>query len=99
MKKSIFAASALALGLAVSAVSLPARADTGDIFLNKIFAMADQNKDSMVSKEEFLKAMGDAYDLKMTQYKKSDSAGKMAKGELMTKAGLKDLLGDIYRGS
>jgi hypothetical protein len=98
MKKSIFAASALALGLAASALSLPARADSGDIFLNKIFAMADQNKDSMVSKEEFLKAMGDAYDLKMAQYKK-DGASKMMKGDLMTKDGLKDLLGDIYRGT
>jgi hypothetical protein len=96
MKKSIFAASALALGLAAGAVSLPARADSGDIVFNKIFTTVDKNT---VSRTEFLDAMGRAYDMKMAEYKKSDSAGKMVKGDLMTRDGLKDLLGDIYRGA
>jgi hypothetical protein len=98
MKKSIVAASALALTLLGGVVSTPARADAGDIYFEMVFAMADKNKDTMVSKAEFLDAMGRAYDMKMTSYKKGGDTGKMMKGDAMTKDGLKQLVADIYKG-
>ena len=99
MKKSIVAASALALTLLGGVVSMPARADSGDIYFEMIFTMADKNKDTMVTKAEFLDAMGRAYDMKMASYKKAGDAGKMMKGDALTKEGLKQLVADVYKGS
>jgi hypothetical protein len=99
MKKSIVAASTLALALMGGVMSTPARADSGDIYFEMIFAMADKNKDTMVTRAEFLDAMGRAYDMKMTAYKKAGDSGKMMKGDAMTKDGLKLLIADVYKGS
>jgi hypothetical protein len=99
MKKSIVAASALALTILGGVVSTPARADSGDIYFNMIFAMADKNKDATVTRAEFLDAMGRAYDMKMTAYKKAGDSGKMVKGDGMTSEGLKQLIADTYRGA
>ena len=99
MKKSIVAASTLALALMGGVMSTPARADSGDIYFEMIFAMADKNKDTMVTRAEFLDAMGRAYDMKMTAYKKAGDSGKMMKGDAMTKDGLKQLIADVYKGS
>ena len=71
MNRSLFAASAVTLGLMATTLSLPARADSGDLTFNAIFAMADKNKDSMVTKQEFLDAMSKAYDMKMSKMKSS----------------------------
>ena len=99
MKKSIVAASALALTLMGGVLSTPARADSGDIYFEMIFAMADKNKDTMVTEAEFLDAMGRAYDMKMAAYKKAGDTGKMMKGDALTKDGLKQLVADVYKGS
>ena len=99
MKKSIVAASALALTVLGGVVSMPARADSGDIYFEMIFTMADKNKDTMVTKAEFLDAMGRAYDMKMASYKKAGDTGKMMKGDALTKEGLKQLVADVYKGS
>ena len=99
MRKSIVAASALALTILGGVVSMPARADQGDIYFNMIFEMADKNKDTMVSRAEFLDAMGRAYDLKMAAYKKAGDSGKMIKGDAMTREGLKQLIADTYKGA
>ncbi len=61
--------------------------------------MADKNKDTMVTKAEFLDAMGRAYDMKMASYKKAGDTGKMMKGDALTKDGLKQLVADVYKGS
>ena len=71
MKKSILAVMITSFVVAVAGFALPARADEGDITFNRIFAMADKNKDSMITKEEFLDAMGKAYDIKMAKMKAS----------------------------
>ena len=52
MKKSIVAASTLALALMGGVMSTPARADSGDIYFEMIFAMADKNKDTMVTRAQ-----------------------------------------------
>lgn len=93
-----FAVPALALGLMTAAATLPARADMGDITFNAIFAMADKNKDSMVTKQEFLDAMSKAYDMKMEKMKAA-SDGKMMKGDAMTREGFKSLVNDIHHGA
>jgi hypothetical protein len=97
MNKSIVAASVLALAL-MGATSTPARADAGDIYFEKIFAMADANKDTMVTKAEFLEAMSKAYDMKLTSYRKAGDGGKMMKGDAMTRDGLKQFIADVYKG-
>jgi hypothetical protein len=99
MKRSLIAVSALSLGLLAATASLPARADMGDITFNMIFEMADKNKNSMITKQEFLDAMGKAYDMKMAKMKTGKDADKMMKGDAMTKEGFKSLINDIHSGA
>lgn len=99
MTKSLLATSAVILGLMCSTVSSPACADQGDLDFNRIFAMADKDKNSMITKEEFLDAMGRAYDMKMAKMKAAQGADKMVKGNAMTRDGLKSLLNDIHYGA
>lgn len=99
MKKSLLAAVAVTIGLAAGLLSTPARADSHDtINFEMVMKWADKNKDGMVTRAEFLEAMGKAYDMKMARMKamKDD---KMMKGDAMTREGMRALLADIYRGA
>ncbi len=89
---------AVALTMALGAGAMPAHADSHDTNMNfeMIFKMADKNKNSMVSRQEFLDAMGRAYDMGM---KKMKGDSMMVKGSEMTRDGLKALIADIYRGA
>lgn len=98
MKNVRLAASVLMLGMLAATASLPARADMGDLTFNTIFAMADKNKDGMITKQEFLDAMSKAYDMKMQKMKAAGDT-KMMKGDAMTREGLKSLINDIYSGA
>jgi len=95
MKKMHCAAAALAMALGIGA-AMPAYADDADMTFDKIFRMADQNNNKMVTRQEFLDAMGKAYDQKMNAMKKDS---KMVQGSEMTRDGLKSLIEDIYRGA
>lgn len=97
MNKRQFAVSAAALAILASA-SLPARAQTDDLTFTKIFEMADRNKDTMITKQEFLDAMSKAYDMKMGKYKAARDT-KMLKGDAMSREGLRSLLNDIHYGA
>ena len=99
MKKALLAATTVSLGLMAATVSLPARADMGDITFNAIFAMADKDRNSMITKQEFLDAMGKAYDMKMAKMKAAKDADKMMKGNAMTMDGLKSLINDVHSGA
>jgi len=96
MKPIRIAAAAIALGLMAAA---PARADMGDLTFNEIFAMADKDKNAVVTKQEFLDAMGKAYDMKMAKMKAGKDAGTMVKGNAMTRDGLKALINDLHSGA
>jgi hypothetical protein len=98
MNKRLFAVSAAALAVLASTASLPVRAQTDDLTFTKIFEMADKNKDTMITKQEFLDAMSKAYDVKMEKYKAAKDT-RMMKGDAMTKGGLKSLLNDIHYGA
>jgi hypothetical protein len=99
MKKTVLAATMLSFGLAAGTVSLPARADSHDILnFDAIMKMADKNKDGMVTKAEFMDAMGKAYDMKMGKMKAMKDT-KMMKGDAMTRDGMKALIEDVYRGA
>jgi uncharacterized protein YdaL len=99
MKKTLLAASAVSLGLMSATFSLPARADQGDIDFKMIWEMSDKNKDSMVTKQEFLDAMSKAYDMKVAKMKAAKDADKMMKGSAMTMDGFKSFINDIHHGS
>ena len=100
MKKSILAAMIMT-SMAVGGFSSPAFAQRGDgsMTFDEIFRMSDKNKDSMITKAEFLDAMGRAYDMKMAKMKASPNADKMLKGDAMTKEGLRSLINDIHHGA
>lgn len=98
MKKTVLAATMLALGMAAGTLSMPARADSGDLTFNAIFKMADKNADGMVTRAEFLDAMGKAYDMKMEKMKATKD-DKMMKGDAMTRDGFKSLINDIHYGA
>jgi DNA gyrase/topoisomerase IV subunit B len=94
MKKLILAATMLAMtiGLATTTTTAFAR----DRY-PELMAMADADKDGMVTKEEFLAAMGKMYDEKMDKFKKMSAASqdKMMKNDAMTHAGFRSLLREL----
>jgi hypothetical protein len=94
MTKIRYTAAALAVALSTG-FALPAFAEDPYTF-DKVFRMADKNKDSMVTKDEFLRAMGEVYDVHM-KAKKNDPM--MVKGNAMTRDAMKDLIADIYKGA
>ena len=99
MKQSSLAVSVLTLGLMAASASLPARADMGDLTFNMIFEMADKDRNATITKQEFLDAMGKAYDMKMAKMKTGKDADKMMKGNAMTMDGFKALINDIHSGA
>lgn len=98
MKKVRLAVSALAVSL-MAVTALPARADSGDITFKMIFEMADKDRNAMVTKQEFLDAMGKAYDMKMEKMKAAKDSQKMMKDDAMTKEGFKSLINDFHHGA
>jgi hypothetical protein len=96
--KKFFAVSAATLAMLAATCSLPARADMGDLTFNTIFEMADKNKDTMVTKQEFLDAMSKAYDMKMEKFKAAKDT-KMMKGNAMTIEGFRSLINDVHYGA
>jgi len=53
----------------------------------------------MITKQEFLDAMGKAYDMKMAKMKAAKDADKMMKGNAMTMDGFKSLINDVHSGA
>jgi hypothetical protein len=97
MKKLILGAASAALVLGSMTVSTVASAK--DRYPAWVEA-ADVNKDGMVSKEEFVQAMGKMYDDKMAKMKKM-SAGdqaKMMKDDFMTIEGFRNMYREISGG-
>jgi hypothetical protein len=91
--KTILAATALALSVGV------ATADTFPRAYAKEMAMAmDVNKDGTVTKEEFLKMMGQKFDEKMAALKKMApaDAAKMMKGDAMTIEGFVSFFSSLH---
>jgi hypothetical protein len=95
MKLRLLAASAATLATLMSAAPAYAQGPM-EFKVDNFFKMADANRDSMVTKKEFLDAMGKMWDKGMAKMK---SDAKMVKGEMMTMDGVKALLADIYHGA
>lgn len=87
-----------ALGLTFALAATPALSQELVPF-DDIFKMADSNKDGMVSKQEYLKMMGDRYDAMMAKMKTMPSRDKLMKGDAMSRDGLKMLFDTTYRGA
>lgn len=95
MKLRLLAASAVTLATLMSAAPAYAQGPM-EFRWDDFMKMADVNKDSMVTKKEFLDAMGKVWDKGMTKMK---GDAKMVKGDMMTMDGVKALLSDLYKGA
>jgi hypothetical protein len=83
----------LVIATAMGGLSVPARAAEGtqdDFMLLFKMQMLDKNKDSMVSKKEFMAMMDKAYDMK--------AKAMGAKGGMMTEAQTKEFLKSLFVG-
>jgi hypothetical protein len=91
-----------ALALAVGMAYVPV-ASADEVFkIEDFFKLADANRDSAVSRTEFMEAAGKRYDAAMARMKKMDDKGKpMVKGDAMTFDGVKMLLDQwrLYGGA
>lgn len=97
MNKLILSIAALAMSLGLATATTPAAAkDRYPVLMSA----ADINKDGMVSKDEFLAAMGKMYDDKMTKMKAMAPAAqaKMMKDSQMTFDGYRALLREVSGG-
>jgi hypothetical protein len=100
MKRSWLAVPAMAMALGMTYVPVAAAEEVFKI--DDFFKMADVNKDSMVTRTEFMEAAGKRYDAAMARMKKMDDKGKpMVKGDAMTLDGVKMLLDQwrLYGGA
>jgi hypothetical protein len=90
----------MTLGLLAGATSLPAYAQKLDteMSFDAFFKMADKNKDNMMTRQEFVDAMGKVYDMKMEKAKAAKDA-KMMKGDAMTREGMKSLFNEVNSGA
>jgi hypothetical protein len=97
MNKFILSTAALAMSLGMATATAPAFAAA---HAAQAPAMADTNKDGMVSKEEFLATMGKMYDDKMGKMKMMPAAEKMKmmKDDQMTIDGYRALLRELSGG-
>lgn len=97
MKKLILSAASAALALGL--VTITTTASAKDRYPAWVMS-ADANNDGMVSKEEFLQAMGKMYDDKMGKMKKMSAAdqAKMMKDDQMTIEAFRIMYRDISGG-
>jgi len=91
------AAVLLALGAALPA---SAQQSQGDVVVSyhAMMKMADKNNDGMVSREEFMEAMGSLYDMHMKKMKAGANAGDMVKGNMLSAAAVRKLFQELYPG-
>ena len=94
MKKLIPTIAAIAMSLGVTLATTDASAKDR---YPQMMAAADMNKDGMVSRDEFLQAMGTMYDQKMVKMKamSATSQAKMMKDNQMTIDGYRSLFREI----
>ena len=90
MKKSWLAVPAMVM---MMGMAFAPAASADEVFkLEDFWKMADTNNDGMMTRKEFLDAMGKRYDANMEKMKKMGDKGKMMmKGDAMTKEGVKML--------
>ena len=99
-KRSFVASAALMLGLAAATFTLPAHAQiSGEFNFQQFFKMADKNGDGMVTRTEFMDAMGKVYDMKMDEMKKSKDGAKMMKGDAMNMEGIRSIINGVHTGA
>ena len=97
MNKLILSIAAITMTLGLGTVTTSASAKDR---YPQMLAATDTNKDGMVSRDEFLLAMGAMYDQKMVKMKTMSTASqaKMMKDSQMTIDGYRALLGEISGG-
>ena len=97
MSKLILSIAAITMSLGLGTVTTSASAKDR---YPQMLAATDTNKDGMVSRDEFLLAMGAMYDQKMVKMKTMSTASqaKMMKDSQMTIDGYRALLGEISGG-
>jgi hypothetical protein len=93
------AALILALGAGVPGLaSAQAGASADDMRFAVMWEMADANRDGMVTRKEFMDAMGAAYDRHMSRMKTGRDTASMVKGEMLSAAAIRKLFQELYPG-
>jgi hypothetical protein len=93
------AAMILAFGAAVPGLaSAQAGASADDMKFSVMWEMADVNKDGMVTRKEFMDAMGAVYDKHMKRMKTGKDAATMVKGEMLSAAAIRKMFQELYPG-
>ena len=95
MRKSWLAIPAMVM---MMGMAFAPAASADEVFkFEDFFKMADVNNDGMMSRKEFMDAMGKRYDANMDKMKKMGDKGKMMmKGDAMTKDGTKMLFSEWH---
>lgn len=99
-RRGMATAIAMAIAVAATIASAPATAQVvdEDISFDGMLKMADRNRDGMVSRTEFMDAMGTAYDRYMAKAKANRSSDRMMKGDALLPAGFRELFRMMYPG-
>ncbi len=98
MKKAMITAAILAIAATSPAFAQGTRGGMDQLSFEQLLNIADKDKNKSVTKQEFLEAMGKAYDMKMEAYKAAKDT-KMMQGDGMTPDGLRSLLRDVNHGA
>ncbi len=98
MKKSLIAAAVVAMVASTGAFAQGARGGMDQLSFEQLLNIADKDKNKSITKQEFLDAMGKAYDMKMEKAKAAKDT-KMMQGEGLTPDGLRSLLRDVNHGA
>jgi hypothetical protein len=89
------AAVLLALGAALPASAQQSQGDAV-VSYHMMWEMADKNKDGMVTKKEFMDAMGAMFDMQM---KKMKGDAMMVKGDMLTADAIRKMFKELYPGN
>jgi hypothetical protein len=92
------AAVLLALGAAMPASAQRSQGDAV-ISYHLMWEMADKNKDGMLTKKEFMDAMGAIFDMQMKTMKANKDAAMMVKGDMLTADAIRKMFKELYPGN
>lgn len=98
MLRHALTAAAVLLALGATLPASAQQRSQGDVVVSYhlMWDMADKNKDGMLTRKEFMDAMGAMYDMQM---KKMKGDAMMVKGEMLTADAIRKMFKELYPGN